>query len=271
MNHTISERLLTVNIESLSFGPKLILFDVNFSVNNITRSDVNQGQIIAILGPSGCGKTQLFKCIAGLQQEADVKGSITLHKGCGTAEECISPHAGDVGVVFQNYPLLPHRTVWSNFQLAARGDKDKLAKAVEMANAFGISERLTLYPAQLSGGQRQRSAIIQQLIASEKFLLLDEPFSGLDPKAKQNACNMLRTVSLTHEHNTMIIVTHDIECAVELADTVIVLGKEADKPGSTIRQSSNLIERDIAWQPNVRKTPQFRKTVEEITDLFATL
>jgi ABC-type nitrate/sulfonate/bicarbonate transport system ATPase subunit len=269
--HTVAERLLSVNIKSLSFGPKLILHDVQLTVDNIQRPGVSQGQVIAILGPSGCGKTQLFKCIAGLQQEAIVEGEVVMHQGYGGNLSRVTPKAGDVGVVFQNYPLLAHRTVWSNFELAAHGNKEKLTHAKELANAFGIGERLTHYPSQLSGGQRQRSAIIQQLIASENFLLLDEPFSGLDPKAKLAACSMLRTVSLTHEHNTMVIVTHDIDCAVELADTIFVLGKEPDKPGATVRKTFNMIERGIAWVPDVRKTPQFRQTVEEITDLFKTL
>lgn len=266
--YTTGERLLSVDIKSLSFGPKLILTDVHFFVDNISRPDVEQGQIVAILGPSGCGKTQLFKCIAGLQQQAIVEGSVVMHKGYGGALERVEPQPGDVGVVFQNYPLLAHRTVWGNIQMAARGDAVKLAHAKELANAFGISERLQAYPSQLSGGQRQRSAIIQQLVASEYFLLLDEPFSGLDPRAKLAACDLLRAVSLKHEHNTMVIVTHDIDCAVELADTIYVLGKEENKPGSTIRKRYDLIERGIAWVPNVRKTPQFRQTVEEITDLF---
>lgn len=82
---------------------------------------------------------------------------------------------------------------------------------------------------------------------------------------------MLRTVSLTHEHNTQIIVTHDIDCAVELADTIIILGKEDNKPGSTIVKTYNLIERGVAWVPDVRHTKAFKDTVEEITDLFQTL
>jgi ABC-type nitrate/sulfonate/bicarbonate transport system ATPase subunit len=269
--HSVGERLLSVDIKSLSFGPKLILSNINFFVDNLSRPGVQQGQIVAILGPSGCGKTQLFKCIAGLQQQAIVEGGVVMHKGYGGSLERIVPQPGDVGVVFQNYPLLPHRTVWSNIQMAARGDDKKLAHAKELANAFGIGDRLQHYPSQLSGGQRQRSAIIQQLIASEHFLLLDEPFSGLDPRAKQAACDMLRTVSLLHEHNTMVIVTHDIDCAVELADTIHILGKEENKPGATIRKTIDLIDRGIAWQPNVRKTPQFRQTVEEIIDLFKVL
>jgi ABC-type nitrate/sulfonate/bicarbonate transport system ATPase subunit len=263
--YALKERLLTVDIKSLSFGPKSILHNINFYVDNITRVGVNQGQVVGLLGPSGIGKTQLFKCLAGLQQQATVVGTVVINElGHG-------PHPGDVGVVFQSYPLLEWRTVWSNFELAVRSDKAKLARAKELANAFGIEERLQAYPSQLSGGQRQRAAIIQQLLCSCHFLLLDEPFSGLDPKAKRQACELLRAVSLQDELNTQIIVTHDIDSAIELCDTLLILGRTPNVAGATIVKRIDLIARGLAWQPDVRKLPEFKQTSEEINDLFMTL
>jgi len=179
-----------------------------------------------------------------------------------------------VGVVQQSYPLLQHRTVWSNLMLAA-GQRYDAKTAVEEANRlldhFGLADKKLSYPVQLSGGQRQRVAIIQQLLCANNFLLMDEPFSGLDVVAKSRVYETIQKVSTAHEYNTVIFTTHDLESAVRLADEVWVLGREEGKPGATVVRRLDLIQRGLAWDPNINKNPAFWPTVNELYDLFKTL
>ena len=173
------KRLLTIDNVCVNFD-KPVLAGVEESIDNIIRDGMQQGQVVCLLGPSGIGKTQLFRCIAGLQQPAS--GAVYLN-GLRTP---VTP--GEVGVVAQNYPLLNHRTVLGNLLIAARtrlpNEKSALEKSMQILDQFGLSEKALCYPASLSGGQRQRIAIAQQLLCSSHFLLMDEPFSGLDPHAK---------------------------------------------------------------------------------------
>lgn len=270
--YTKEERLLTIDNLRLEYNSKVILRDVNLHIDNIVRPDMEQGQVVALLGPSGVGKTQLFRCIAGLQ--SPTQGGVYLVKGGANfgAPGNIPVQAGDVGVVFQNYPLFKHRTIMSNLLLAA--GKKREAEVMVHLERFGLSDKRGLYPAQLSGGQRQRIAIIQQLLSSDNFLLMDEPFSGLDIKMKDEAIKVIHEVSVTHEHNTTIVTTHDIDAAVRIADTVWVLGQTTDPatnvklPGGTCIKVIDLIDRGLAWNPDVENHPNFMPTVREIRELF---
>lgn len=261
MTYTKAERLLTINKLNLSYGPKQILRDLTVEIDNIVRPGLQQGQVVALLGPSGIGKTQLFRCIAGLQPFQ----SGELHMFNKPVQ------AGDVGVVQQAYPLMQHRTVWSNLMLAAHGMKERIAEAERLLSHFGLSDKKNSYPLELSGGQRQRVAIVQQLVCSSHFLLMDEPFSGLDVIAKERVMDTIRTVTSVHEHNTVIFTTHDIESAVALADDVWVMGREEGKPGATIVHRLNLADRGLAWAPDVQRHPAFWPTVMELRDLFGKL
>ncbi len=258
--HAFGERLLTIDNLNLAYQGKQILRDVNLHIDNITRPNMQQGQIVALLGPSGCGKTQLLRCMAGLQKPTS--GEVTLN---GTKKPVA---AGEVGLVFQSYPLLMHRTIRSNLMLACKDDKLMLSYVTQ----FGIADKLDLYPSQLSGGQRQRVAIIQQLLCSEHFILLDEPTSGLDVRMQAAVCKLLTKLSTVHENNTFIVTTHSISTAVKLADTVWVLGFESKEnqllPGATVIKKINLIERDLAWNPDVANHPNFVPTIREIEALF---
>lgn len=263
--HTKAERLLTVEGLSLSFGPKLVLRDINLEIDNIVRPGVSQGQIVALLGPSGIGKTQLFRCIAGLNPPTS--GAVKI----GATQKLVEAH--DVGVVQQAYPLLGHRTVWSNLMLAARHRpaKEGAEEADRLLTHFGLMDKKSSYPVQLSGGQRQRVAIIQQLLSANYFLLMDEPFSGLDVVAKRRVYETILTVSTAHEHNTIIFTTHDLESAVRLADEIWVLGREEGKPGATVVRRVNLIEKGLAWDPDIGRNPAFWPTVQELNELFTKL
>ncbi|GGH58689.1 polar amino acid transport system ATP-binding protein/sulfate transport system ATP-binding protein/NitT/TauT family transport system ATP-binding protein [Filimonas zeae] len=257
--YTRKQQLLHADNVCLSYGHKPVLHNINFSIRNIVRPGVQQGQVVSLLGRSGIGKTQLFRLLAGLQQPTS--GSITIN---GNKQV----QAGDMGVVFQHYYLFEWKTIQQSLYMAAHQNpaiKGNEKAAVEKwAADFDITEALPCYPHQLSGGQRQRASIIQQLLKGSSFLLFDEPFSGLDVCVLDKVVNMLLQVSVSDELKTLIIVSHDIETSVAISDTVFILGKEPGEPGATIKKEIDLIERDLAWQKDIRRQKAFIDTLEEI-------
>lgn len=256
MTYQYEERLLTITGLGLSYGDKVILRDINLAIDNVVRPGIHQGQCVALLGPSGCGKTQLFRCIAGLQQQT--LGTIVFDEATSNG----------VGLVQQAYPLLQHRTIMGNLELVCEDKK----KIVDMLTRFGLESHVDKYPIQLSGGQRQRVAIIQQMLISNRhFLLMDEPFSGLDIIAKNKVCELINEVNLVDELNTTIFTTHDLESAIQIADTIWVMGREEGKPGATVIKQYDLMAMGLAWQPDVTKHPMFLPLLNELRDLFKTL
>lgn len=117
---------------------------------------------------------------------------------------------------------------------------------------------------QLSGGQRQRVSIIQQLLNGSNFLLLDEPFSGLDIVSVKKVLEVLRKVSLTDEVKTLIIVSHDLASSLALSDTALVLACEAGKEGATITHTIDMIACDLCWRADIREEKRFTELVREI-------
>lgn len=257
------EILLQVKDVNLSYEKKPILRDINLTVRNITRPGMEQGQVISLVGRSGIGKTQLFRVLAGLQQPTS--GEVLI-------QETKKVKAGDMGVIFQHYYLFEWRTIQTSLMLAASKNPLLKGKEKEMiqgyAENFNLTEHLHKYPQQLSGGQRQRVSIIQQLLKGSDFLLLDEPFSGLDVIVLDKIVKLLLQVSTSDELKTLIIVSHDIETATAISDTVFILGQEEGKAGSTIVREIDLIERDLAWQENIMEEKRFRETTEEIKSLL---
>jgi polar amino acid transport system ATP-binding protein/sulfate transport system ATP-binding protein len=262
------EALLHLSDVSLTLGGRPVLSHVEATVRNVVRPGLSQGQVVAVLGPSGIGKTQLFRLVAGLQ--APDSGQVLV----GLKQRPVK--RGKVGVVAQNYPLFEHHTVFQNLVLAARcGGHDRDAarsKADELLRRFALQDRRDSYPAILSGGQRQRTAIAQQLLCSNELLLMDEPFSGLDPLMVREVCNLVQEVASLDELFTIVIVTHDIEAALAVADTVWLLGPDrgADgKPsGATIVKTWDLVERGLAWEPDVRALPAFADARKEVEAHF---
>lgn len=246
-----------------------VLRDVNFTINDIKRPGLTQGQIVAVLAPSGTGKSQLFRCIAGLKKPDSGEVYLDEHKTI--------VQAGMVGVVAQNYPLFWHLTIYDNVYMAARRKfKDPQAEEVTISllERFGLGERRNLYPHQISGGQQQRVAIIQQMVCSGHLLLMDEPFSGLDPLLKTEVQDFVTTLAGADELNTIILTTHDIGSAIAVSDHIMLLGRDKDDkgapiPGARIQQTYDLLkDYQLAWRPHIEDLPQYRDLHSEILHRF---
>lgn len=266
-----------IKIDGISFqydkDSPVILRKVDASICDL----VGHGQVVAILGPSGIGKTSLFKILSGLRKPTS--GAIMLYMD--EKHKKIPVRSGLVGVVAQDYPLLWHRSVLGNLMVAARlknglTRKQVKEKAMEYLEKFELAHLADCNPRALSGGQRQRVAIIQQILCSDHFILMDEPFSGLDPIAKNKVSEFIKFVADMDELNTMIVVTHDIYEAVRVADTIWLLGLDHDStgkaiPGAYIKKEYDLIARDLAWHKDVHLTPAFASLVKELHVIFPSL
>jgi len=268
-SYTLGQTLLKIEDVSLEYDGRPILKHVNAEVRDIIVPGRIQGQVVGFLGPSGCGKTSLFRIIAGLNKPTS--GRVTAN---GTDRPI---QAGEVGVVAQSYPLFEHRTVLGNLMLAAK-QKEKTENAARdkvmgYLKEFDLEDKYGLYPAQLSGGQRQRCAIIQQILCSDHFLLMDEPFSGLDLLMLEKTCELITKIANLDELNTIIVVTHDVTAACSVADHIWLMGRESDAqghkiPGSRIIKEYNLIERDLCWTPDIITKPAFMEFVGEVKQDF---
>jgi len=268
LHYEIGETILEARGVTVTYGgQRPILRDLNLEVKNIKRPGLTQGQVVGLLGPSGMGKTSLFRVLAGLMQPDE--GEVLVK---GTPVE-----RGMVGVVAQHYPLFAHRTVRGNLTVAGRqagltGPQAE-AKAAELLARFGMEEQARHYPVQLSGGQRQRAAIAQQFMCSEHFLLMDEPFSGLDVLAIDRVCEFIHEIALTDEMKTIVIVTHDIDAAMTVSDTIWLMGRDRGTdgkpvPGARIQKVYDLAQRGLAWRKGIHQSPEFLKLLSEIREAF---
>ncbi|HWA75413.1 MAG TPA: ATP-binding cassette domain-containing protein [Polyangiaceae bacterium] len=268
--YRLEQTLLSLEDLNLRLGGRDILTGVNASIRNVTRPGVEQGQVVAILGPSGIGKTQLFRVLAGLQSPDS--GRVLL----GAEQRPVE--RGTVGVVAQDYPLFEHHSVLANLRLAARlaglRGKEAEQRCRDLLARFRLEAQGDCYPAVLSGGQRQRAAIAQQLLRASRLLLLDEPFSGLDLRMVRETCALVREVSQQDELFTIVLVSHDIEAVLAVSDTVWLLGRSSNQPrdaGASIVHRLDLMERGLAWCPDVRDAPGYVETKRELERRFLEL
>jgi NitT/TauT family transport system ATP-binding protein len=263
--------LLSVHDVWLKLGDAQILQGLDFEVHDRVRPGVVTGQVVGLLGPSGVGKTRLLRILAGL--DAPDRGSVAGPGG-------VALPVGSVGLVFQSYPLLAHRTVLDNLVVA--GETNGLSgtesrhKAVALLDRFHLAERARYFPAQLSGGQRQRVAIAQQLVKQKTFLLMDEPFSGLDPAALEDVTKLIIEVANMDELNTVVLVTHDIRSALLISDTLFMLGRDRDAAGKVtsgahIQKTYDLVAMGLAWRADLEIDPGFPAIEREVKQGFKAL
>jgi len=193
----------------------------DFTALDDVSVDVPTGSLTALLGPSGSGKSTLLRVIAGLENPD--AGSVRLD---GEEVTNLPPQSRGVGFVFQHYAAFKHMTVWDNvaFGLTIRRRprseiKHRVNELLDLVQLTGLAKR---YPAQLSGGQRQRMGLARALAVDPKVLLLDEPFGALDARVRKELRIWLRRLH-DETHTTTVIVTHDQEEAMDVADRVVVM------------------------------------------------
>ncbi len=207
-------------------GQSLILdgitqrYGTALAVDNVTL-DIRGGELVALLGPSGCGKTTLLRAISGFLKPTE--GRVIIG---GEAVDHLPPNRRTVGIVFQNYALFPHMNVAENvaYGLAARGvpKQEQRARVAEMLALVRLAHLADRFPAQMSGGQQQRVALARALAVRPSILLLDEPFAALDKNLRLDMQIEIKQIQ-RRAGTTTVIVTHDQEEALSMADRVAVL------------------------------------------------
>ena len=195
-------KLLEIENLKKSFEDLDVLHDISLGVE--------EGEVVAIIGPSGSGKSTLLRCCTGLEQ-AD---SGTIH------------YEGSYGLVFQNFNLFPHYSVLKNIMDAPisvqkQSKKEAEKEARRLLEKMGLGDKADVYPCQLSGGQQQRVAIARALALKPSILFFDEPTSALDPELTGEILKVIR--ELAEEKMTMVIVTHEMSFARDVADRVIFM------------------------------------------------
>ena len=240
-------KLLEMKHVRKNFGDLEVLKDISI--------DVEEGEVVAIIGPSGSGKSTLLRC-ATLLETMDM-GTLKYGEAVATSNSVDEPTQyvskaklqevkSNFGLVFQNFNLFPHYSVLKNVTDAPihvqKRDKEEVIKeARELLKKVGLADKENNYPDQLSGGQQQRVAIARALAMNPKILFFDEPTSALDPEITAGILKLLR--ELAQEKMTMVIVTHEISFARNVADRVIFMDGgvvvEQGKPSDVIDNPDN--------------------------------
>lgn len=221
-------KLLEIENLKKSFEDLDVLHDISLGVE--------EGEVVAIIGPSGSGKSTLLRCCTGLEQ-AD---SGTIH------------YEGSYGLVFQNFNLFPHYSVLKNIMDAPvsvqkQSKKEAEKEARRLLEKMGLGDKADAYPCQLSGGQQQRVAIARALALKPSILFFDEPTSALDPELTGEILKVIR--ELAEEKMTMVIVTHEMSFARDVADRVIFMD------GGYIIEQGN--PKEVIEHPKEERTRQF--------------
>lgn len=235
--------MLSINNLHKSFGDHEVLKGIDLRIN--------KGEVIVLLGASGSGKTTLLRCLNVL--ETPDAGTLTFDDGSLSIDfsqpltkEKIQALRKKSGMVFQNYNLFPHKTALENIteglivvQKMPKAEAEQ--KARHLLERVELTDKANFYPFQLSGGQQQRIGIARALAIEPQLVLFDEPTSALDPELVQGMLALMK--SLAAEGWTMVIVTHEIQFAREVADQVILMGDgkiiEQGTPEQLFEHSTN--------------------------------
>jgi polar amino acid transport system ATP-binding protein len=210
-----------VRIEHLnkSFDETLVLKDVNLNVW--------PGEVVVVLGPSGSGKSTMLRCVNLL--ETPSAGHILIEDAeiTGRSATDVNKLRRDVGMVFQSFNLFPHLSAKGNVMIGQtkvlkKGKAEAEAEALRQLTAVGLDDRADFKPAQLSGGQQQRVAIARAVAMHPQVLLFDEPTSALDPELVRGVLDVIRDLA-EKSGMTMIVVTHEMGFAREVADRVVFM------------------------------------------------
>lgn len=205
-----------------SFGSLNVLKDVSFTVE--------KGDVIAILGSSGSGKSTLLRCLIDLEKVDDgtitVDGDTFVKNGVYMPNKIVKDATMKMGMVFQHFNLFPHITVMKNLEKPAKIVQNMDSNTIKekshiLLNKVGLLDKADIYPDQLSGGQKQRVAIVRALMMNPEIMLFDEPTSSLDPEITKEVLHTMK--QLAEEKMTMLIVTHEIGFAKEVASKILFM------------------------------------------------
>jgi ABC-type nitrate/sulfonate/bicarbonate transport system ATPase subunit len=267
--YTVGRPILTVAGLTFSYskGKGNILSDLSFAIHDIQRPHKTsaEGELIVVVGESGSGKSTLLGLLSGILTPQ--AGTIQILESLGS-DKLVPVRQGMVGVVDQASTLFDHLTVQKNLLFAAslgKMPKDQQAGAVkQILKDFGVEAHGNKYPGQLSGGQRQRVAIARQILRQPSVIIFDEPFSGLDYKSKMQAVRLIQQVSNIHTDQVVIVITHDIYVAAQVADRILFLEQRADGSGAAIAEEYDLMKLGVAWRPSNTLLPEYVNVVHEI-------
>jgi len=235
--------MIVVDRIAKSFGANVVLDDFSLTVD--------KGEVICIIGPSGSGKSTALRCINGL--ESYDRGTITIDGArVNRDDDSIHELRSETGMVFQRFNLFPHRTAIENVMegpiyVKHLAREDARARAAALLAKVGLADKVDAYPDKLSGGQQQRVAIARALAMQPKVMLFDEPTSALDPELVGEVLKVMLT--LAREGMTMIVVTHEIGFAAEVANRVLFLDHgrilEQGPPEAILKNPSHERTRDF--------------------------
>ena len=240
-----------------SFGSVDVLKNVSLTVE--------PGEVVVFIGPSGAGKSTYLRSLNHLEKPTSGKIWIDdklIEDRVNGHNQVKLPHKEraaillEMGMVFQRFNLFPHKTALQNVMLAPMNvkgvpEKEAKEKAVKLLNQVGLGDKLDSYPAKLSGGQQQRVAIARALAMEPKMMLFDEPTSALDPELVGDVLNVMK--ELAEEGMTMLVVTHEMGFAREVADRVVFM-----YDGAILEEGS---PKEIFTNPKHDRTRQFLQSV----------
>ena len=218
-------------------------------------ADIKRGEVVVVIGPSGSGKSTFLRCLNLLEEPTH--GTVTVEGVNITDPKVnINKHREKMGMVFQHFNLFPHMTILKNMTLAPRkllkkSKAEAESKAMSLLQRVGLADRANAYPSQLSGGQKQRIAIVRALCMEPQVMLFDEPTSALDPEMVGEVLDVMK--ELAHEGMTMVVVTHEMGFAREVADRVIFMDE-----GQIVEEGT---PNEIFNNPQHPRTQDFLKKV----------
>lgn len=245
----MAAEVLTIKNLNKSYGTKQVLFDINFTVA--------KGEVVTLLGPSGSGKSTLIRCLNGLEEFQSGTYSFEGQEVIDN-KDVWRQLRQKVGMVFQSYDLFPNLTVMENILLGPtkvqkRPRQEVIVEAQALLKKVGLENYQDVYPRQLSGGQKQRIAIVRALALHPEVMLFDEVTASLDPEMVRGVLEIIKDLS-QNEHMTMVIVTHEMNFAAQIADKVLFL-----ENGHILEEMAG---KDFFTKPQTKRAQEFLDSMD---------